>query len=211
MKKNNILVRIICCTVLLLTSFGCRTYRGYREYVEKTDLTAENEKVIDSFYNLNFQGDKLIVSEIKKIYWTQNIRIDNIEEKIYTDQNGTLGHLIFSPFLLAISPLAILTMSEEKVEFENNTYIYSGGRQAWNYFNIFMKLGGDPEGKEKTILKSAFTKEPRTKRVSHIVDEKININLLIDNKEHTVTNDISLFSLTEKAFKNPMPNQKKES
>ena len=56
MKKSTVCRKIligICSTVLLLT-FGCRTYKGYRLYTEKTELDIKEKKIVGIDYGIKF-------------------------------------------------------------------------------------------------------------------------------------------------------------
>ena len=110
----------VVATLMML--LGCRTYKGYREYTEKTELDIKSEKIVDSSYLIRFENKKFEVTEINKIEYIQNTRLDKIGEYIYTDKSGFISHLICSPVLFALGPLSLLTMGEKVVEFQNHQY-----------------------------------------------------------------------------------------
>lgn len=174
-----IVTSILCLLILsciLLT--GCRGYMGYRHFNETTNLTMENECIIDTTYDIYLENNKIFACENKKIAYTQNIRVDQIEENIYSECSGgaVIANVLFYPVTLIFSPLALLVYETEEVDFENNKYTYSYGRRIWNFFNIFVRTTGDKKT-EREVTDSETKKEDRLRSEKRSLD---NAEMLIE-------------------------------
>ena len=174
-----IVTSILCLLILsciLLT--GCRGYMGYRHFNETTNLTTENECIIDTTYDIYLENNKIFACENKKIAYTQNLRVDQIEENLYSECSGgaVIANVIFYPVTLIFSPLALLVYETEEVDFENNKYTYSYGRRIWNFFNIFVRTTGDKKT-EREVTDSETKQEDRLRSAKRTLDDA---NLLVE-------------------------------
>ena len=177
MSLRRSFIAVFFCLGFVLS--GCRGYIGYRNFSETTDLNVENEDVIDTTHDIYLENNKIFVAENKKIAYTQNFRIDQIEERLYIEGRGAavVANVIFLPVTIIFSPLAVLVLNTEEVEFEKNKYTYSYGRKVWNFLNICVRTTSGDTKKEREVTDSETKKEDRLRSEKRSLD---NAEMLIE-------------------------------